>query len=127
MREAVGYRDASRLNNMSLLRNIQGVCEILCFFQEFSRVCHLSLASTRLLLVVQISQWKRLYTRIALRALKVSCKEGGVAVNCEKTHFFQNTLYLTTQPFSSTSWIGALDPSWATQLRTIMSNLFSSS
>ena len=36
-----------------------------------------------------------LYTRIALRALKVSYSdvgEGGVAVNCEKTHFFLDTL-----------------------------------
>ena len=36
-----------------------------------------------------------LYTRIALRALKVSYSdvgEGGVAVNCEKTQFFLNTL-----------------------------------
>ena len=32
---------------------LQGVHEILCFFQEFSKVCHLSLASTRLLIVVQ--------------------------------------------------------------------------
>ena len=45
------------------------------FFQEFLKVCHLSLASIRLLLVVvqkMISQWKRLYTLIALRALKVT-------------------------------------------------------
>ena len=32
---------------------VQGVHQILCFFQEFSKVGHLSLASTRLLLVVQ--------------------------------------------------------------------------
>ena len=68
------------------------------FFQEFSKVCNLSLASTRLLLVVQkiTSQQEGLYTRIALRALKVSYSdvgEGGVAVNCEKTQFFMNTLY----------------------------------
>ena len=34
---------------------------------------------------------------------------------------------LTTQPRSSTSWMGARWPSCATQFRTIMSNLFSSS
>ena len=36
------------------------------------------------------------YTRIALRYLKVSYSEvgeGGVAVNCEETLFFLNTLY----------------------------------
>ena len=41
------------------------------------------------------SQLEWLYTRIALRALKVSYSdvgEGGVAVNCEKTQFFLNTL-----------------------------------
>ena len=32
-----------------------------------------------------------------------------------------------TQPNWSTSWMGARTPSWATQLRTSMSNLFSSS
>ena len=40
------------------------------------------------------------YTRIALRALKVSYSdvgEGGVAVNCEKkTQYFLNTLYFMT-------------------------------
>ena len=39
----------------------------------------------------------QLYTRIALRALKVSysdVSEGGVAVNCEKAQFFLNTLYI---------------------------------
>ena len=43
------------------------------------------------------SQQERLYTRIASRALKVSYSdvgEGGVAVNCEKTQFFLNTLYI---------------------------------
>ena len=38
-----------------------------------------------------------MYTRIALRALKVSYSdvgEGEVAVKCEKTQFFPNTLYL---------------------------------
>ena len=37
-----------------------------------------------------------MYTRLASRALKVSYSnvgEGGVAVNCEKTQFFLNTLY----------------------------------
>ena len=33
--------------------HVQGVHLILCFFQVYSKVCHLSLASTRLLLVVQ--------------------------------------------------------------------------
>ena len=36
-----------------------------------------------------------MYSSIALRALKVSyidVGEGGVAVNCEKTQFFLNTL-----------------------------------
>ena len=32
---------------------IQGVDQILCFFQEFLKVCPLFLASTRLLLVIQ--------------------------------------------------------------------------
>ena len=63
------------------------------FFHEYSKVCHLSLARTRLLLVVQniTSQQEWLYSCIALRALKVSYSdvgEGGVAVNCEKTQFF---------------------------------------
>ena len=76
----------------------------MCFFQESSKVCHLSLASTRLLLVVQrtTSQQEWLYTCIALRALKVSYSdvgEGGVAMNCEKTQFFMNTLYINS--FSS--------------------------
>ena len=38
-----------------------------------------------------------MYTRIALKALKVSYSdigEGRNAVNCEKTQFFLNTLYL---------------------------------
>ena len=38
-----------------------------------------------------------MYTRIALRASKVSYShvgEGGVAVYCEKTQFFLNTLYM---------------------------------
>ena len=46
----------------------------------------------------RILQSLQLYTRIALRALKVSYNdvgEGGVAVNCEKTQFFLNTLYLS--------------------------------
>ena len=65
--------------------DLQGV-----FFQEFSKVWYLSLASTRLLLVVQI------IASIALRAFKVSYSdegEGGVVVNCEITQFFLNTLY----------------------------------
>ena len=70
------------------------------FFEEFSKVCHLSLASTRPLLVVQkiTSQKEWLSTRNAFWALKVSYSdvgEGGVAVNCEKTQFFMNTLYIT--------------------------------
>jgi hypothetical protein len=36
-------------------------------------------------------------------------------------------LGLVTQPYWSTSWIGARLPSWATQFLTSMSNLFSSS
>ena len=43
-----------------------------------------------------------MYTRIALRALKVSysdVSEGGIAVNCEKTQFFLNTLYVRNRQF----------------------------
>ena len=57
------------------------------FFQEFSQVCQLSLASTRLLMVVQ----KITSHRNALRALKISYSdvgEGGVAVYCEKNTIF---------------------------------------
>ena len=59
------------------------------FSQELLKVCHPSLVSTRLLLVVQkiTSQLELLYTRIAMRALKVSysdVSEGSFAVNCEK-------------------------------------------
>ena len=39
----------------------------------------------------------QLYSRIALSALKVPYSDvgdGGVAVKCEKTHFFLNTLYM---------------------------------
>ena len=66
------------------------------FFQEFSKVCHLSRASTRLLLVVQkiTSQLEWLYTRITLRALKVSYSDvdgGGVAVNGK--NFPQHPVY----------------------------------
>ena len=49
---------------------------------SFSKVCHLSIASSRL------------YTRIASKALMASYSdvgERGVAVNCEKTQFFLNT------------------------------------
>ena len=49
------------------------------FFQEFSRVCHLTLASTRLLLLVQ--------------KITSDVSKGEVAVNCEKTQYFLNTLY----------------------------------
>ena len=45
------------------------------------------------------SQWDEwLYTRIALRALKVSYNdvgEGGIAVNCKKTQIFLNTLFIS--------------------------------
>ena len=36
-------------------------------------------------------------------------------------------IQLTTQPFSSTSWIGARWPSWATQFRTCVDNVASPS
>ena len=71
---------------------------IVFFSQEFSKVCHLSLASTLLLLVVQ----KRLIGATVHShcvknfegLLQRYVGEGGVAVNCEKTQFFLNTLYL---------------------------------
>ena len=46
------------------------------------------------------SQYEWLYTHIALRALKVSYSnegEAGLAVNCEKTRFFLNTLYISKE------------------------------
>ena len=88
---------SGRMNMINILD--YRVCIKYCvLLQEFSQVCHLSLASTRLLLVVQknTSQQEWLYTCITLRALKVSYSdvgEGGVAVNCEKTQFLMNTLY----------------------------------
>ena len=64
-----------------MLNRYRVFIEYCVFFQEFSKVCHLSLASTRLLLVVQkiTSQQEWLYTRIALRALQIPykrCKRG---------------------------------------------------
>ena len=69
------------------------------YFQEFSKVCHLFLASTWLLLAVQ-KNYQPIGVTVpshCARALKVSYSdvgEGGVAVNCEKIQFFMNTLYI---------------------------------
>ena len=59
-------------------------CDI---FQDFSKVCHLSLASTRLLLVVQkiTSQW--LYTCIALKVFNNDVGEGVLWI-VKKHNFF---------------------------------------
>ena len=64
------------------------------FFPKIlEKVCYLSLASTRLLLVVQkiTSKYEWLYTRIALRALKVSFsnvgEEGGSSELWKKSIF----------------------------------------
>ena len=77
------------------------------FFQEFSKVCHLSLASTRLLLVVNknhqpIGVTVHSYCVESFEGLLHSVAvEGGVAVNCEKTQLFLNTLYLSFSPHTS--------------------------
>ena len=70
-----------------------GIYRVFIKYCVFSKVCHLSLASTWLLLVVHKSHQPIgvLYTRIALRALKASYSdvgEGGVAVSCEKNTIF---------------------------------------
>ena len=55
--------------------HVQGVYKILSFFQEFSKVCNLSLASTWLLWLYKKLPANRsdcTYTRIALRALEVA-------------------------------------------------------
>ena len=62
------------------------------FFQEFSKVCHLSLASIMLLLVVQKITSQKDYCTLALRwelwrSYYSDVGEGGFAVNCEK-HIF---------------------------------------
>ena len=61
------------------------------FSQELSKVYHLSVASTRLLLVVQkiTSQYEWLYSRIAsFEGLSSHVCEGGFVVNCGITQFF---------------------------------------
>ena len=62
--------------------------EYCVYFQEFSKVCHLSLASTRLLLVVQKINQPIGVTLLShcVESQKVSYSnvgEGGVAVKCE--------------------------------------------
>ena len=73
-------------------------------FIKYCVFCHLSLASTRLLLVVQKIPANRSDCTLVLRwkALKVfysDVREEGVAVNCEKTQFFLNTLYMLSPLF----------------------------
>ena len=78
------------------------------------------------------SQKEWLYTRIALRALKVSYSdvgEGGVAVNCEKTLFFLNTLYIERDHFLKLCLYvvrKALIPPWSTFLLVLIKSVFRS-
>ena len=63
------------------------------FFLEFSKVCHLSLASTRLLLVVQknyqpIGVTVHSHCIESFEGLYSDVGEGGVTVNCEKNTIF---------------------------------------
>ena len=76
------------------------------FPHEFPVFCHLSLLASKYWgYNWSFRKWrpanrKGLYTRIALRALKVSYSdvgEGGIAVNCEKKQVFLNTLYMNNQ------------------------------
>ena len=63
---------------------VQGVHWILCFFQEFSKVCHLTLASTRLLLVVQNN-----YQLIGVTVER--CRRGRDCIELWKKHKFSWT------------------------------------
>ena len=81
---------------------VPGPVDSIFFPQEYSKVCHLSLARTRLLFVVQknTNHYEWLYTRFVLWALKVSYSnvgEGGVAVNCEN-HIFSLTPCISIWP-----------------------------
>ena len=76
------------------------------FFQKILMACwnsrqHIQKQHYEKLVLWKItSQYEWLYTRIALRALKVYYndvgEEGGVALIFEKTQFFLNTLYILT-------------------------------
>ena len=66
--------------------------KIVFFLQEFVKFCHLSLASTGLLLVVQKIEW--LYTHNMLRTLKITLK-GWVAVDYEKHILYWTAFVLT--------------------------------
>ena len=64
---------------------------ILFFSQEFSKVCHLSLARTRCYWLYKKLPANRSDCTLALRALKGSYSDvgvGGVAMNCEKNTNF---------------------------------------
>ena len=81
---------------------VPGPVDSIFFPQEYSKVCHLPLARTRLLFVVQknTNHYEWLYTRFVLWALKVSYSnvgEGGVAVNCEN-HIFSLTPCISIWP-----------------------------
>ena len=75
------------------LRNYRVFIKYCFFFRGFSKVCFVSLASTRLLLVVQKIPANR--SDCTLACVQSFEGGGGVAVNCEKTQFFLNTLYLS--------------------------------
>ena len=91
---------------------VQGVHQILCvFFKEFSKVCHPSLAGTRLLLCVVQKITNRSDCTLALRweLLKVNYSdvgEGGAAVNCEK-----NTIFLE-HPVYNKEWGAIYSVTW---------------
>ena len=71
------------------------------FFQEFSKVCNLYLASTRLLLVVQKKYQPKVVT--VLSPFVESFKgEEGVAVNCEKHTIFPE--HLVVKVDETLSW-----------------------
>ena len=80
------------MTHVSLNMVLQGVHYVLCFFSlpPIPRQRSAAIGCTKKYQSIGV------YTRIALRALKVSYSdvgEGAVAVNCEKTQFFLNTLY----------------------------------
>ena len=83
-----------------VLRYLQGVHWMFCFFQknlESLPPLPRQRRSAAINCKRNTSQKDWLYTRIALRALKISYSdvcERGVAVNCKKTHFFLNSLYM---------------------------------
>ena len=86
------------------------------FYQEFTKVCQFSLASTRLLMVLQKDTSQKVSDcklALRLRALKVSYSnvgEGGVAVNCEKKTIFPE--HPVWWPWMNQNSIGFIPFNW---------------